>query len=467
MPTLFRRLACGVLLIPLLLAACGAPTVENTAATQALTAAATTETVATAELPTTSPPQSTSTAEPAPAPVSTPTDAAATVSPETATVAAVGVETATAATETAAGGVLPAPLLYLGGGPQAQSQIFRMERDGKTITQLTDEKPAQPDILAITEFDVSPADGSLAYVVQTAPGTAVILTDDQGENRRELVAGLNANYVRWSPDGKQLAIKVTRPESSTAGAEEGVYLVAPGDPELRLLQVDDPIIDPNNPSPEARGYEPVAWSPDGRQLMLNAFSKVVEICEVAVINLENGKLTTLAAPEGMTTACGSGAWSSDGKAIYVRMTNPGLSPPIPGLWRADPATGETTPFIPSSPAEGTFTLATGAHAGRDGSVYAFLGTTNKIPDVGGDPSVDWPEFAMSRVSVDAAQTEQLRDETYENPGETVLWAPDDSGAVIGDFDVQTGSSTLFWLPVGDEPSVDLGVSSTVLHWGIE
>jgi len=466
MPTLFRRLACGVLLIPLLLAACGAPTVENTAATQALTAAATTETVATAEPPTTSPPQSTSTAEPAPAPVSTPTDAAATVSPETATVAAVGVETATAATETAAGGVLPAPLLYLGGGPQAQSQIFRMERDGKTITQLTDEKPAQPDILAITEFDVSPADGSLAYVVQTVPGTAVILTDDQGENRRELVAGLNANYVRWSPDGKQLAIKVTRPESSTAGAEEGVYLVAPGDPELRLLQVDDPIIDPNNPSPEARGYEPVAWSPDGRQLMLNAFSKVVEICEVAVVNLEDGKLTTLAAPEGMTTACGSGAWSSDGKAIYVRMAEPGLSPPIPGLWRADPATGETTPFIPGSPAEGTFTLVTGAHAGRDGSVYAFLGTTNKIPDVGGDPSVDSLEFAMSRVSADA-QTQQLREETYDNPGETVLWAPDDSGAVIGDHDVENATFTLLWLPAGDEPSVDLGVSSTVLHWGIE
>ncbi len=465
MPTLSRRLAWSALLLPLLLAACGAPTVENVPATQALTPAATTEAAATVETPSTSAPAATS--EPLPAPASPPVDAA-TVSPETTTAAAaVNPETATAVTEPVAGGVLPAPLYYLGGGPQIQNQIFRMERDGKTTTRITDEKPAQPDILAITEFDVSPADGSLAYVVQTLPGTAVILTDDQGQNRRELVAGLNANNVSWSPDGKQLAIKVTRPEATTTGAEEGVYLVAPGDPELRLLQVDDPILDPNNPSPTARGYIPVAWSPDGRQLMLNAFSKVVETCEVAVINLENGKLTTLTAPEGMTTACGSGVWSQDGQAVYVRMTNPGLSPPIPGLWRADPATGETTPFIPGSPVEGTFTLVTGAHPGRDGSVYAFLGTTNEIPDVAEDPNVAWPKFAMSRISADAAQTEQLREETYENPGETVLWAPDDSGAVIGDFNVENGTSTLLWLPAGDGPSVDLAASSTVMHWGIK
>jgi hypothetical protein len=88
-------------------------------------------------------------------------------------------------------------------------------------------------------------------------------------------------------------------------------------------------------------------------------------------------------------------------------------------------------------------------------VYAFLGTTDKVPDVAGDPTVAWPEFAMSRVSVDAAQTEQLREETYENPGETVLWAPDESGAVIGYQDVENATFTLLWLPVGDEPSVDL------------
>jgi len=68
-------------------------------------------------------------------------------------------------------GILPAPLYYLGGGQEAQSQIFRLERDGKTIIKITDERPASPGILAVLEFDISPADGSLAYIVQGPQGT--------------------------------------------------------------------------------------------------------------------------------------------------------------------------------------------------------------------------------------------------------------------------------------------------------
>ena len=49
--------------------------------------------------------------------------------------------------------VLPAPLYLLG----SDGQIMRLEMDGTTLTRITEE--AEP----LTDFDVSPANGMLAY----------------------------------------------------------------------------------------------------------------------------------------------------------------------------------------------------------------------------------------------------------------------------------------------------------------
>lgn len=98
-----------------------------------------------------------------------PTTVAPTTAPATAPTAA-GSPTAAPAPATSpaatampalADAVLPAPLYVLDTG-----QIVRIERDGVTRRQITNEAPPAPDALAIVQFDASPVDGTLVYIVQ-------------------------------------------------------------------------------------------------------------------------------------------------------------------------------------------------------------------------------------------------------------------------------------------------------------
>ena len=55
--------------------------------------------------------------------------------------------------------LLPRSLYYVGWDSNSGLiQVFRMERDGKTVTRITNEENQRG------EYDVSPVDGSLAYV---------------------------------------------------------------------------------------------------------------------------------------------------------------------------------------------------------------------------------------------------------------------------------------------------------------
>jgi len=256
----------------------------------------------------------------------------------------------------------------------------------------------------------------------------LVQADNDGKHRRVLLSGASVSNPLWSPDGKQIAVQIYGAPDAKAGLAGGTYLIPAGGGGPKLLLANDVVKDPANPDPKAMGYNPVAWSPDDTRLLLNACSQSIDLCGAVVKNLASGKLVPLRALERMTTVS-SGGWSADGTPIYVTMYQPGYMAPILGLWRADPATGELTSYIPPSPAEGKFTLVAGVHPGRDGSISALLATTDKIPEVGGD-NVVWPKFGLYRVSADGKQTQQLGAPNNENPGDVVLWAKDDSGVVI-------------------------------------
>src|SRR3990172_336679 len=112
--------------------------------------------------------------------------------------------TTPAPTATATPGVLPVPLYYLN---SADSQIWRIERDGVTKTQITRESTP------VTGFDVSRADGALAYVVDND----LVRADANGQSRTVLVeaepfdpnaeGGINRALTNplWSPDGAWIA----------------------------------------------------------------------------------------------------------------------------------------------------------------------------------------------------------------------------------------------------------------------
>jgi dipeptidyl aminopeptidase/acylaminoacyl peptidase len=360
--------------------------------------------------------------------------------------------------------VLPAPYYFISNSAAGDSHIVRLERDGTTRTNIVDEPPAPA--MMILEFDISPVDGSLAYIVQGANGNSLVQTDPTGKHRTVLIADASVNTVRWSPDGKTIAVAVYQAPDTTEGMAGGVYLIPASGGQPTLIQANDPIADPNNPDPAARGYTPSAWSPDSQRLLLGTFSQTIDICGSAVKDLATGALVDIVPPEPLN-ACG-GIWSADGSTIYPNMMRPGYMAPVPGLWRADARTGEMTVHIAGEPQPSQFTLVRGVHGLNDGSAYAFLATTSKLPDVAEDANVVWPRFALVHVSSDGTTIKPIGSATFENPGDAVSWAANGSGALLTQFDAKANTSSLVWLPTdGGEAVVianDIGANG---HWGLQ
>jgi hypothetical protein len=325
---------------------------------------------------------------------------------------------------------------------------MRMARDGKTITQLTDEQPGQADILAVIDFDVSPVDGSLVYLVQGRVGNMLVRTDAVGEQRTVLLPRASVNRARWSPDGTQIALLVSPPAEATSGSAGGVYLIPASGGELQLLQPNDAV--DGSANPEARGYMPLAWSPDGKKLLLQAYALGVEVCHAAVKDIASGKLVTIQAPEGLVSSCGNGEWSPDSRTIYIGMSRPGPHPAAPGLWTADPETGAITPFIQGEGFEdGSKQLVSNHRPLQDGSVYTFLSSVKTLPD---PFSGDLPEYRL--FSMGKADGMALRDEAFPVVGQA-LWAHDTSGVIVDMPKGEPGNIITAWIPVKG-PVVELG-----------
>lgn len=96
--------------------------------------------------------------------------------------------TTEAPTETevsATGGLLPAPVIYLGVEDQVEpaapgkQNLWRLEVDGLTATQITDE------VLPVTGFSVSPVNGAIVYT--TFSDNDLYLINDDGSERVLLV----------------------------------------------------------------------------------------------------------------------------------------------------------------------------------------------------------------------------------------------------------------------------------------
>lgn len=145
--------------------------------------------------------------------------------------------------------LLPRSLYYLGKDNQWISQIYRLERDGKTKIQLTFEP------VNVTDYDVSLADGSVAYVV----GNQLMLANADGSNRRFLA---NGGSPVFSHDGQTLAY-----------AHEGLnlYDLSTGTSSLVIEnQLEAPqLINGIEQSLPIETYWPERYSTDGTKLLIN------------------------------------------------------------------------------------------------------------------------------------------------------------------------------------------------------
>jgi hypothetical protein len=348
-------------------------------------------------------------------------------------------------------GLLPAPLIY-----NERGQLYRLGVDGASTIKLTDEQPPEPNGVAVTEFDVSPVDGSLVYVVQqispeNQTHQLLIRTGADGKDRRVLLEGVFVTTPRFSPDGAQIAFGVypdlLNPNPRLAG---GVYVMPSTGGTPQLVQVNDPF-DPASSDGSARAYSPSSWSPDGKRLLLQAFLPASELCETVLKELGRDGVIKPTAPEGTQTSCRSAAWSDDGQTAYIPLGEPGPFGAFAGLAEVDAMSGALSVVIGKQVDGRYIALNNGLSLQPDGSMLGFVATSpTPFPS---EPQQQQPHFTLHAIAPDGQLT-PLRGDSQVIWG-PALWAADASGSVIPTDGDTTPRQALVWVPADERPAVEL------------
>jgi Tol biopolymer transport system component len=342
-------------------------------------------------------------------------------------------------------------LYYLAANGTTQ-QIWRIETDGTTRTPITQEAAG------VTDFDVSPSNGSLAYV----SGNALITTDGMGHSRSVLVQGPQlsperdeAYYTaevtkpRWSPDGSRIAYGMN-----------GINLIDASSGTLTALLPNDPIPGPNDPITQtANLYWPSQWSPDGSRMLIEIGYYRSE-GSVGVLNLADNSVLALSSPQGYV--CCAPAWAADSQNIFYANAIDGIVPP--GLWRTDVTTGESETLIDGIAKDAILSVAN-AFPTADDNLYYFYAVTKAPSDPGQSVAL-----SMYRAQSDGVTDQTpLRTDAYVI-GEAV-WAKDGSGAVIVDAQAALEAGTypsrgpLLYLKADVSPTIPLADEGRLLRWG--
>ncbi len=346
-------------------------------------------------------------------------------------------------------GILPAPLYFLG----EDEQVWRLETDAVTLTKITSEATA------VVEFDVSPLDGSLAYIT----ANSLVRTDAMGGGRAVLVEGPpppptpDAQWYGaafsdplWSPDGTQIAYGSNGVNLYSLDTNTSTVLL-PSDPYPTDLS--------NSPGGSIRFFRPAEWSPDGSRLLMEV-SYFPEAGTLGVLNLSDGSEVDLTSPDGLV--CCYNAWGRDGLSVYF--ANDSIGMVHAGLWRADVISGIGTTLV-AGEQDGTFSLVAYPYEASDQQLYTFMAITTTYPE-------DYSRLAMTRSAPDGVTGRvTLRSDSYVLGG--ALWDPAGRGAVIVDVTAQVAaagypaqsSSPLLWLPSDNSLAVTLPASGSMPHWG--
>jgi len=330
--------------------------------------------------------------------------------------------------------VLPAPLYVLDRG-----QIARIETDGITRRQLTRARIELEGIPPISDADLHPQAG-LVYVVGAGNGDQLVRAAVDGSNPQVIyfAEGYQYSAVRWSPDAQFVYLRMQN-NRATRDLPDGLYRIPATGGELELLQADDAVDDPLNPSRSVRSYAPFLWEPTGNSLLVASFATFYDDCELVFWQPQSGELRRPAIPAGMQSLCGEAIWRNDHRHVLML-----IGPPEgPGVWQVDSQTMEVTPLS----ATGVLTRA--PFLVDDDLLFVAVERVN-----------DGFTFSLTRQSSDG--TLNLLRQPFRETPLLIQWAPDGSG-IVALVRTETGTA-LRWYAIGDQPPIELPQTETGVNW---
>jgi hypothetical protein len=388
-----------------------------------------------------------------PTPAAAPAEAEPTPAGETFQPTAESAEEVPAATTT-----LPAPLYFLALGEESPiMQVWRMERDGESTIQLTNEEGS------ISEFDVSPVDGSIVYV----GGRQLVLADASGARQTVLyetpleqdIHGMTISNPLWTPDGQAILF-----------SHKGIQRVGVGGGEAEMLIADDPWPAEGEPFPATgvRSFRPHSWSPDGSTLLIWVFY-APEGAAFALMDPATGAFQEFQTSDGETAyLCCNATWSPSGETLLF--ASDVFVHAVPGLARADTRTGVVERLITGDMSNDDFamTLIHSAKLSDDNAIYGWRRQMTTEEDFA--TLMDLP-LVLHRVPLDQVADPDAWE--ISNPSGLfpveILWTTGTNvrGAVVanGFSDTPEYGSDLYWVPANAGSAVPLNIIGSRLRWG--
>jgi Tol biopolymer transport system component len=342
--------------------------------------------------------------------------------------------------------LLPSSLYFLNNDSAGLKQVYRLEEDGKTVTQITFE-PANVD-----GYDVSLVDASVAYV----SNNQLLMVNADGGNRKMLVDGgvrdennpflTNVNSPVWSPNGQTIAYGYKGLNFYSVQTGQSNLVI-----ENKLRDIGNGFILPDEL------YWPDHYSSDGSKLLITL--GYYEGASAAIYYPSGNALVRLKGGEGAWICCGEPNWSPDNTSLYA--ANPSMGMFSPGLWKVEATTGQVTTLLAGDPGNGTFNFADEPYLAPDGQLYYFFanlpsGDYNRTPL---QLVRSGPDGVTGRIPV--------RSETFNMMNEA-LWAPDASFVIVANApiqDVYQGGIAELYYTDALKPVISLVPFAMDMKWG--